>query len=118
MSISWPRAVSMMIGRSEPSPRRHLADLETGHLRQHDVEDHQVRWIVARHLQTGLAVARQRDLVALVDETVAQGDRHRLVVFDDQDSVHAVSPRGRSSGRWIVNVLPPPTSLSTATRPP
>ena len=94
-------------------------DLEAVHVRQADVEQHDVRVLVLDDVQGGLAGPGAEDLHLAPLEGEPEPDRlHdvRLVV-DDQDA-HQAGSGGPSAGTTRVKVLPWPGRLSTSIVPP
>ena len=78
----------MMIGRRSVSrPRADAAaELDARQARQHPVEQHEIGHLLAQ-ADLGLVAARDAvDLVALGFEIVAQEQRQRLLVLDDQNA--------------------------------
>ena len=61
------------------------ADLDAGEQRQHPVEQHQVRLLLARQQQRLLAVARFGHAEAFALEVVAQQRHQRRLVLDHED---------------------------------
>jgi hypothetical protein len=75
-----------------------LADLQAAGPGQHDVEDDEVRLVLAGALQPRHAVGGGDDLVALELEVVLEPEHHVRLVFHHQDLCHQRSPRGA----WVV----------------
>jgi hypothetical protein len=69
--------------RDGPQAAQHF---EAVHLRQADVEDHQVELLVRRREHRFLAARRDVDRVTLCFEDALQTGSEGCVVFDDQES--------------------------------
>ena len=88
MSASSARAVSIMIGMSRvAASRRKCADqFEPAHVRQHPVDQDQVRAPVADARKRRLAVLRERDVAAGTPQPERDQVADRLLILDDKYS--------------------------------
>ena len=91
-------------------------DLVAVHLRQHDVEQNQIRVLLKGRLEPGGAFDCRRDVESAGDKRIFQNPKQNRIVLDNQNS-------GRTHGRLIIgrameNVLPSPGRLATVTAPP
>jgi len=68
-----------------------FADLLTRHLRQHQVENHQVESVLAELVESDLAVFGLRDPVALALEVRRDGVANGLLILHQQDSARVRS---------------------------
>src|SRR5687767_9903614 len=83
------------------------------HARQREVHEDEVRLVLRGALQRGLAVLRDHDRVAVLEQLHEQVPVQRHVL-DDQHGLHA----GWRSGRVSVKVEPCPGVLATPMSPP
>ena len=81
-------AVTMMIGTMLRA-RMRAADVEALDVGQAEVEQHEVGLVALERGQPAATVLGLLHLVALVLERHADGQTDLVVVFDEQDSVHA-----------------------------
>ena len=105
----------MSTGSSNPRCAQTAQDAESVHLREHEVEDDELRLPIERAGESRGAVARDRDLVALDLEVVAEAEREIGVVLHDQDAgPHAAAPH---SGSTTTNRAPRVESSIVASPP-
>src|SRR5690349_14871820 len=91
--------VRLCSSRSENDHRRlytstpqRLENVVASHVRQHEIEDHEI-WLVRFCARDGgYAVRGNSDLVSGVLETCRDAEREIIVVFHDENHCHSVSP--------------------------
>jgi hypothetical protein len=97
-------------------------DVESGHLGQHEVEEHDVERVVREECECLLPVARDRDFESFAAESNRERVDERFLVFDDEDT-HAMFAWLLLRHCWLsgsskVKVEPSPSRESTSTVPP
>ena len=92
------------------------ADLDAGHARQEEVEDHQVVAPRPSLLERIAAVSHSVDLVPGLAQRVRHGFADRRLVLDDEDP--AVHPTRVAEGNLTVKDVPAPTTDDTSMSPP
>src|SRR4029453_19418907 len=91
--------------------------LDAVHVRQPEVQDHDVHWVRRRSFQGIPSVPDGEGLVAVRMQVNLHGTRQLRFVLHDQDQVHAAAPAPDHSGKVTTMVRPPP-GVGSATRVP